>query len=149
MTDRFVYGLFSDDIRREEGGKISLMGCYQGEMLVSPLPGLLPRICALATVVTPFDRPFEKLEFRICKNEQILAEIIVPEEQLSVQSQAEPDNLGEPFSQRVMTAILVISPLFIEAPCLLRLRATTEEGEHKGLPLRIRAAPQPANISKP
>lgn len=54
--------LFCDDVRREIGGKMSLIGCYGVDMhLVSeephPFPLLLPKLGILVVALLPADKP--------------------------------------------------------------------------------------------
>lgn len=51
------YTLFCDDIRKEEGGKLTLVGLYGPELIVfAPLPAILPKFGMLITYV---ERPQE------------------------------------------------------------------------------------------
>jgi hypothetical protein len=53
----YGYSLFCDDLRREEGGKITLVGLYGSEMIIlGSVPTQLPK---LALVVTYSERPGE------------------------------------------------------------------------------------------
>jgi hypothetical protein len=56
----YGYSLFADDLRREEAGKITLVGLYGTEMIVfRSLPATLPK---LALSVTYIERPDESDE---------------------------------------------------------------------------------------
>ncbi len=59
MTDRTFHGLYCDDIRHEVGGKLSLIGCYSGDMLVHTFPITLPKLCIHFALATPIEKPFE------------------------------------------------------------------------------------------
>ncbi len=50
--DRFVSSQFCDDVRHEIGGKYSLIGCYGGYLQVSPIPSVLPKLCAFLKAYT-------------------------------------------------------------------------------------------------
>lgn len=141
MSNRFVHTIYCDDVRREVDNKISLIGCYQGDMLVSAIPGVLPKLCAVVTVATPYEEPFKQLEVLLTKDGEELAKISFPENTLLTVQSSQQEDLGEPFFRRVMTAVLVLSPLSIGAPGIIRVNAVTEEGEIKGPALSIRAAP--------
>jgi hypothetical protein len=57
---RYGYSLFCDDLRREEHGKITLVGLYGWEMIVfRSMPTTLPK---LAVSVTYIERPGESEE---------------------------------------------------------------------------------------
>jgi hypothetical protein len=68
---RFVQVTWCDDIRREVGEKLSLMGTYQGEIGLPTIPAVLPRLGALVTVTTPLHRPFRKMRVRIMREDAV------------------------------------------------------------------------------
>ena len=104
MNERFVHVIYCDDVRHEEGNKLTYVGCYQGEMFLSPIPGALPKFCAVVYVVTPYKKPFQKLEIRLLVDSEVLVELIVPSEQLVVDQGSEPEDGGEPFSCLLYTS---------------------------------------------
>jgi hypothetical protein len=123
-AERFVCVQFCDDVRQEVGNKISLMGCYQNLIQVQQAPAVLPKLCLMAKVYTPLDRPFRRLIIRILRNEtQKLAELAYSEEALATPIAPVPEgSQGQLFS-----AILIISPFTIDDACTLRVEAETDE----------------------
>lgn len=61
MSNRSVHCVFCDDIRHEVGGKVSLMGCYNYQMIFDKLPITLPKLSVGFWLNTAFDHPLEKL----------------------------------------------------------------------------------------
>lgn len=149
---RFLTAIFCDDIRQEIGGKLSFMGCYQGELIVQMAPVALPKLCLYATIWTPKDRPFKSLTLRVVQDDdKELARLEIPEEGLAEVSLI----LDETATRKTVSTAIVFSPFAIEKPTSLRLMATTEEGEIIGPRLLIKVAAaqepaaQPAVKSKP
>lgn len=136
LTSRLVIAQFCDDIRHEIGGKITLVGCYHGEMIIDKLPAILPKLCAQISVFTPAGRPFERLLLRANINGDPLAEIEMPIQALneSIQTRKLKPELG-----RLSTmALMAFSPLPVIEPCKVRIEAETEDGITQGSFLIIR-----------
>lgn len=150
--DRFVTAIFCDDIRQEIGNKLSYMGCYQGELFVPMAPIALPKLCVFASVWTSKEKPFKSLTIRVVQDDKTeLARIEIPEEGIKEASQI----TDKTSTQKAFSTAIVFAPFAIEKPTMLRLMATTEEGEIAGPRLLIKVAPaqesaaQPAIKSKP
>ena len=78
-ADRYLTVTFCDDIRHEVGNKMSLIGCYQGELMVETAPTALPKLCALIAATTPTNKPFKTLTIRVMKDDAELARLEIPE----------------------------------------------------------------------
>lgn len=135
MNDkRIVVTQYCDDIRREVGNKYSLMGCYSSELIVEKLPAVLQKLCAQVRVITPIDQPFRKLLIHAFLNGDSIADIEIDTTKMSeMEKEASPDA-----NWITVTAMLVLSPLAIEEPCMLKIEAETEDETFKGGSLRIR-----------
>lgn len=149
--DRFITAIFCDDIRSEVGNKLSFMGCYQSELVVQMAPVTLPKLCIFASIFTPKQRPFKSLMLRVVQDDDVeLARIDIPKEGLTGISQIS----DETSTRKIISTAIVFSPFAIEKPTMLRLMATTEEGEITGPRLLIKVATtqespvQPAKKSK-
>lgn len=148
---RLITAIFCDDIRSEVGNKLSFMGCYQSELVVQMAPVALPKLCVFASILTPKERPFKSLMLRVVQDDDVeLARIDIPEEGLAGSSQI----IDETSTRKIVSTAIVFSPFAIEKPTMLRLMATTEEGEITGPRLLIKVATtqepsiQPAKKSK-
>ena len=145
-ADRFVTAVFCDDFRHETGNKLSLMGCYEGELLVTAMPATLSKLCVYASAWTLKERPFKSLVFRIVLSDELeLARV-----SLSAKDLAAFAGVRDPGSTRKkVSAALMFSPFVIEKPGALRLTATSEEGELVGSRLLIKlVAPEvPSAVS--
>lgn len=133
-ADRFLTATYCDDIRQEVGNKISLMGCYQGELVVPSAPLALPKLCVFISASTPNGRPFKTLAIRIAQEDAELARLDIPEDALN-QAAQNPEATSTRLS--VSTAI-AFAPFVIDGLTALRIFATTEEGELVGPRLLIK-----------
>lgn len=136
---RYLQSIFCDDIRHEIGGKLSYIGVYTSKLLVPAFPVVVPKLCVAISAVTLVDRPFKKFSIRILKDADVLVETVLTDAQLVQGIEALADSPKEKFGDRcqVLQLSLVFSPFPIEAPCLLRVRAETEDDELRGTGLKI------------
>lgn len=143
---RHILTVFCDDIRHEMGGKFSYIGVYTGRLFVPTFPITLPKLCLAMSVVTSAEKPFRKLSMRVLKDDDLLAEGMLDEAQLANVVEASDDIPEDERKDRVqlLQSIFVFSPFQLEGPCVLRVRVETEEGELRGLGLRIEQAPAEA-----
>lgn len=147
--NRHVQTIFCDDIRHEVGGKLSYIGVYSGHLFVPSFPVTLPKLCLALSVLTPASQPFQKLELRIFKDDEQIAEGILDKAQLSeiIEATAEGNgNLAVEERVQVLNSLFMFSPFQIDGPCRLRVRAVTESEELKGLALSIAQAKDPDTI---
>jgi len=143
-ADRFVHAVFCDDIRQEVGGKVSLMGCYQGDLLVPFMPVALPKLCVFATISTPVERPLKTLKVRVMQDETELVSLDVPADDMNkVVPQAE-----DGVTRILANTVIVFSPFAVAVPTAIRVMVDTEEGEIIGPRLRIRTMPEQATDSE-
>lgn len=126
---RFVHTTFCDDIRHEQGNKVSLMGIYQGSIIVpNGNPAILPRLHALVEAQTPIDRPFEKLSVELQLNGKTIEEMVFPKTLLANPHQAHPDGV-EPIMY-LWATLFVVKDLKIENRSVLSVIAKTESEEY-------------------
>jgi len=128
---RFMTTVMCDDVRREEGNKVSHMGIYGPTLLVPQFPIALAKLCFVMSVNCPASEPPPKsLAFRLLQNDEVLGEIVIPEEALAAaprQVTADSDS-----KRLVFGAVLQIFPLQLEGPCKLHARAMCDGEELKG-----------------
>ncbi len=137
-SERHLTTIFCDDVRKEEGNKLSYMGVYKGLLAVPTLPTVLPGLCfALELRVTRDMIPLAELRFRICKDDEVLSESVVPAEALAAtRSAAEAADIGDDrFSQ--FGTIFQMVPVPLEGPCFLRARAICDGEEVRGGSLAV------------
>lgn len=134
--NRHIQALFCDDIRHEVGNKVSYMGVYNGQLLVPQFPTVLPKLIVATTVVTSVDEPFEQLTVRLFKDDKVLTEIKLDDEQLNIPIPSQDEN-GFPFQIQSFQTVFILSPLLLETPCILKIRAETETKEIQSIGLRV------------
>lgn len=144
-AERFITGIFCDDIRHEMGNKLSFMGCYQSVLLVPAMPAVLPKLCVYVSAWTPKLRPFKALTLRVVQDDdKELARIDIPFEGLAESGQIQ----DETATRKTISTAIEFSPFVIEKLTTLRLMATTEEEEIIGPRLMIKILPsQEAQIT--
>jgi hypothetical protein len=128
-----LIAIFCDDVRREEGNKLSYMGVYTSVLGVNSFPAVIPRLCFALTARIPADAIPTELRFRLIKDEEVIAENVVPPEALSAaRSASVNDDQWVQFG-----TIFQIFPVPLEGPCFLRARAILDGVELKGGSLAI------------
>lgn len=142
MISRHVETLFCDDIRHEMGGKLSYIGVYSGGLFVPSFPFTLPKLCLSVRIVTPVREPLCSLILRVLKDDAVLQEIAVDEQQLVAASDFAEDMTEKQKKEGTQMAhfLLMFSPIKLDGACTLRVRAQTENGELCGVALKVNQA---------
>jgi hypothetical protein len=141
--------VYCDDIRVEVGGKISLMGVYQSDMIFPQFPALVPKFCSRITLRFRVDeRPRESLSIQLSLDEKEIGRLEIGKQQLDEQG-LPPLDPAIPDEDRFLAiqTVLAFSPFQVEAPCRLRLRAYIDGNEIKGNGLKIREPTPEERIS--
>lgn len=136
--------IYCDDIRQEIGGKLSLMGVYNGVMYVQQFPVTLPKFWVVATFVTSKDEAPKSLKFRVFKNNEPLADLDATPEHLQQLAAAREPVVPMPDGSRSVISTqtqVCFTPLLLDAPCVLRVAAITDKDEVRGLGLQIQQQP--------
>lgn len=143
MIERHVQAIFCDDIRHEVNGKISYIGVYAGKLFTPKFPVILPKLCAEIKIISPVDKPLQSLNVTVYKDDDVLQEIPVSDEDLKKASQPIDDYSDDELIDhaQVIALQLIFSPLQLDSPCMLKVKAKTEQGEMRGLGLKIEEFP--------
>lgn len=145
MNDRFLTALFCDDVRHEVGNKLTLVGCYSGQMQITAIPATLPKLCVHITASAPRDNPFKQLTLLVCQGDHELARLEIPQNELVKATGRVP---GE--EERVgIVSVFAFSPVQVEKPCVFTVQAMTEEGLLKGSHLQIVQQLKPRKPKQP
>lgn len=144
MSDRHVHVTYCDDIRQEVGNKRSLIGVYTRDLFVQAIPVTLPKLGIVVSILTPIDRPFQKLSLRVQQGEAVListedlvagfksiSEAPLDDLDREIDGQAAPSSL-------ICNIEILLAPFRIDAEHNIRVIATTEDGELRGRALRVR-----------
>lgn len=137
MKERTLSGYFCDDIRQEVDGKMSLIGCYGPEMVVPSFPVTLSKLCAVVKVCSR-DGLFEKLRVMVLKGDDEIAAAEIPQVALAQMKKAS-DESQDPIKdvQHTIAVNFVMSPVTIDSPVALRVRALADGQLIKGLSLKV------------
>ncbi|WP_175154988.1 DUF6941 family protein [Achromobacter piechaudii] len=135
---RSLSAMFADDFRQEVDGKITIVGMYQGRMIFPSFPASVAKLAVSMTVVTTTDRPFEKLIYKLYKDdEQIFEQAVSEEHFLKLKAEAAAHDPATSNQGVDASFFVILGPLSFEGPCTIRCRAETEEGEMGTRPLRV------------
>lgn len=140
MIPRHVEVIYCDDIRHEVSNKLSFVGVYTGDLLAPQFPYTVPKLCLYISVLTPAEKPFQRLKLRVFKDEESLLEAEGPKELTAVPERG-PDT-GNP-QERLFAAHFELhaANLLLAAPCNIRVRVETESEELRARALRVALAP--------
>lgn len=141
---RFALAIYADDVREEVGNKQSLIGIYRDKMFLPGLPTVIPKLCVSVWVRTPGAKPFKSLKIRLLANDEVLLEQPLP--MTSVESSESDRVAADPI--QMAQVVLLISPLKIERPTILRVRVLTEEEELKAGALSIELGEKAAVLER-
>ena len=144
MIGRHVETLFCDDIRQEVAGKMSFIGVYSGSLFVHQFPAVLPKLCLAVKVLAPAGDPITEMKLQVLKDEEVLQEIALDEQQLTAASESTDEDADSSSQLRVQMAqfMLAFSPIQFEAPCTLKVRVQADGEELRGVGLKVDRMPE-------
>lgn len=99
MGDIFVSTVYCDDVRQEIGGKYSIMGIYNSDLIVTSFPSTLTKLCVQVTIRFPIQTNAKNLVVKVMNANETLAEIPLPEGDLQamrmeiLKNDEEPDEV--------------------------------------------------------
>jgi hypothetical protein len=140
------FTIFCDDIRQEVGGKTSLIGIYNGVMLIhSTFPATLPKFGFRIEFLEPAQLALERdftVEFRIYLpgDEDDEPSLLAPLEPEPEQARAALENLPPPTGQRLVAHVisnLVATPFVLKEPGMIRVRAKYKDNDLRCGSLRV------------
>ena len=143
MTERHVETLFCDDIRQEVAGKVSFIGVYSSMLFVQSFPVVLPKLCLAVKLVSTANDQMDRIRLQVLKDDELVREMIVDEQQLAAASDSAEDSPNEAESHgfQVTQFFVVFSPMRFEKPCTLRVRLQVDDDELPGVGLAVAKLP--------
>ena len=138
---RFVYTTYCDDVRLEVNGKTSLIGVYADTIFLPSFPVNLMKLCAVVNAVTPAAEPFKGFKITAVYNDNPIAEMEVPDEQLQEQLTKAPT---APIKN--IQAQMIFSPLALDKPGELKILFESAGETLTSNPLLVMQAPEGMNI---
>lgn len=140
----FMHALLCDDVRREEGGKLSIMGIYNRDLLLLAFPATLPKLCLVMSVFLPGDwKQPESLTFRLMIDDLLVNEVAIDDEVLA-QFEKFKAELTEPLESQRMTytTVMQLAPVHFGSACEIKARAICDGQEFKGGRWKVRTVDQ-------
>lgn len=123
--------VFCDDIRYEAGGKISLMGIYNGSLEVQELPVTMAKLCLIVTLnekrSSSGHRQLKVIQQSRSADGQEEDKVLIDME-YEIPDEAVSDETEE-FSMRTQRLDLIASPFNIEQPSKIRVRSYQDGNE--------------------
>ena len=150
LPELFGHTIFCDDIRFEDGGKISLIGVYQGKMYVhADFPVTLPKFGILVRFHERLGSRSDSLVFKVFmpgdRDESPTIAGEVPMEELRKQVVTAPAEEGDEPRFNIVQANFLLSPLIIKEPGAIKVRAVSGSRiVRMGAMSVLRAAPAPS-----
>jgi hypothetical protein len=128
------WSCFCDDVRVEEGGKISIMGLYSSLLgSKGPAGSVLAKLCALLRVAYSPDRAGTGLSVSVLLNDRPLADLHLELPPLASTDDRLPPGAPAGFLHVPMEFV----PFTPRDADVLRLRVVHVEGEYHGEPLLV------------
>ncbi len=147
MKEPLGVSLFCDDIRFEQGNKMTLVGCYGPEMIISgPIPAIIPKLGILVQVRLPAGSSAASkilVYFPTSKDDEpaIVVDIGAPNEATISASQ---NNLGSDLVPLLSTNVpLLLGPMLITQGGLIKVRVECGADVIKAGTLRVTMADTP------
>ncbi len=142
MNKPTVHVIYCDDIRNEEGRKISLMGIYDSELVVQSFPLTLPKLCAQILIKFPGQAlPKDLLKIELLSGESPIA--VFELDQKALHAVVIPDADDQVLEEERHVSIQVhfmLAPFNLEKPSILRVHCQADKKLIKGNALRLRIA---------
>lgn len=136
--------VFCEDVRQEIGGKITLVGVYNNICGLESFPAMLPKIAVMLRLIGPAGFLPKAIGYKAWLGEALIAEVPVTEpisgsasefrSQIESASEAVPTELQFSGKFGAVTGFMVFSPLVVERPASLRIRAYGPDGEEYPAP---------------
>jgi hypothetical protein len=122
-----------DDVRKEEGNKLSYMGIYGNSVLVPSFPFTLAKLCFVMSLMGPGTKKTPKsLVFRLFRDDDLLAEISLPRETLAEAVKNAASDSAKDSKRLTIGTVLQLFPLQLTEACVLKARAICDGEEIKG-----------------
>lgn len=136
MINRGIHVIYCDDIREEFDGKRTFVGVYNAELIVNKTPSFIPKLVIHVETITPKDNPFQRLVFRIKRNNEIIVESDLTAQDLQRSVPVSPRRNTESIAISGKM-FFIFSPFEIDGPCTLSVEIETESEILNGARLHI------------
>lgn len=132
----FLHNFYCEDVRNETGGKLSLMGIYQGMMqVVNPPPVLLPQLCFVLFLNIRKDIELSQAKVRIFFDGKLEQEIDIDVSDNKNHYNKIP--YSDDLEYLTYVSIVKMVPFQVDSSCSISITAVLNEAEIEGIPLKV------------
>lgn len=140
------YAIFADDVRREDNGKLLLIGVYIDDLIVPKFPAAILGLNICIVSAWPAQRGAIDLTLRVYQGEKLIAEMKGLGQETPLNDRSSSATPGLPRVRRLRTFVKM-PPLMFDGPTAIRVRAETGNEVHRSGMLRVIADERPSNES--
>lgn len=139
MTSVFMETIYCDDVRSEIGNKLSFMGIYGPNILLTEFPAVLAKFCVVMSLHMPADTKAQAVTFSLFKDDEEIGRstALIADVRKAAPEPSEPDD----DLRMTIRFIAQMTPLQIQGPCRLKARADVDGQTVKGGSLRVDRTP--------
>ncbi len=122
---------FCDDVRRENTGKLMLIGCYRHVLLTPSMPATFP-MCMVMSIVTPRDPHIASLTIRVLDGDRAVIESTPEPEQIQAayKDAADSPDTGVALEPLMcFDSIMKIESITLDKPTTLRVMVIVDGEE--------------------
>lgn len=116
--------IFCDDVRREVGDKLSLMGVYNGSLIFNKFPAQMPILHAVLSLVFPIDIIPESLKLILTDDDDLEFTVEFTEEELTEQRERALTSGDSEAKNCKMTSIIKLPNVSFKSKTIFRTIAT-------------------------
>ena len=117
--------IFCDDVRQENGNKLSYMGVYGGNLLLERFPAVLPKFCSVISLRLPVATRSKSVRFHLARDGQDLGEGAA--NVADAVSRAGVPGAVDDSGRVLMRFVAQVAPLALEGPCKLQARVEVDD----------------------
>jgi hypothetical protein len=130
----YLFCLYAEDVRQETNGQMSIIGAFQGGLMVPKVPAHLPKLAIIANLRVPSEEVLSSVKLEVRRNGEILQTIEPPAEFLQSAVKKKDPDLDEGYT---MQFVVGFSGFPINAAGKLEVLATVNGMELRGNSLEI------------
>lgn len=131
------YAIFADDVRREDNGKLLLIGVYLDDLIVPKFPAAIMGLNLCVVSAWPANRGPIDLTLRVYQGDKQILEIPDIGSEVPSQDGAQGPSLLP--RVRRLRSFLRLPPLMFDGPTAIRVRLESEGVVHRTGVLRVAA----------
>lgn len=144
IKEPFVLCQYCDDVRFETNNKITYVGVYNGQMIITgQLPVPVPKLVAAASILLPLDFEIQSLRFQLNWNGDVLQDVAIPEgetQRILVEASQRQDHPNIEKRGKLFQCALAMTPFLVNSPGVLRFDALLNGVDYRANSLIVEVA---------